>query len=315
MSTDELHPFPEPHTLEEAQQLVIRARRLLAQAQDVHDQALGAAIRVALRGGRRISDVPGLLELTYAQTRRYLGRDDLKLLPHDPDAAADMFLRYLPEIDRGDISWNHADELYIQPTPAVERVAALAARDGRTFPWSVRDVAEGLMRRGVVRGDGTRSSVSRTRNGQTLKVWAMELVVLTDLDLVWSPDFTDPLARSFRAIDHKFDTADQKAAAQRRQPDPRAAQEFLRIVRSSDAAQFGEIRGDRIFMHPQTAVARAIEIAAEEGQEFPYTASEIADGLHQMGALRVDGSNKRSVGRRIEGKLVRVWDIDITNVR
>lgn len=318
MTSNELHPFDEPHTLEEAQLLVAEARRLRARAEEIHDQALGAAIRLALRDGRRMTDVPDVLNLTYAQTRRYLGRDDQKLLPINYSAAADLFLRYLLEIDRGDISWNRADQLYIQPTPAVHRVAALAARDGRTFPWSVRDVGRGLLTLGVVQGEGSKSSVSRTRNGQKVKVWAIELIALEDLDLVWSPFFGDPTARSFRAIDYKFDEIDRKeaaaaaAASAKRHPKPNPANEFLQAVREAGASEFGVIRGDRVLMHPPTALQRVAEAAETLGRSFPYSTTEVADGLHAMGALHVDRENKRAVGRRIDGRLVRVWDVDLS---
>lgn len=314
MSTNELRPLPDPHTLEEAEHLVTEARQLLAQAQDIHDQALGAAIRYALRGGRRLVDVPELLGLTHAQVLRYLGRDDVSLLPHDPDAAVDLFLRYLPEIDRDDISWTRGARLCLQPTPAVERVAALAVRDGREFPYTVRMIGEGLVNRGVVQGAGNRSSVTRTYNGVRHKVWIMEAGVLENSDLAWSPDLRDPLARSLRATDHP-----DESGPTLRSEDARVAAlrflDLLGLVESSEGAgglaRFGAVKDDRLHIaDPRAAVVAIAHIARTQDERFPWTEDLVQDGLRSMSALSVDGAGRVKVGRRVQGVLQRVWDLD-----
>ena len=316
MNWHELDKPREPRTLEEARELVDDARRLRVLADELHSQSLGAAIRVALRGGRRLSEVPDLLGLTYAQVHRYLGRDDLSLPPHDTDAAVDLFLRYLPEIDRDDISWTRADVLYLQPTPAVERVAAIAARDGREFPYTVRMIGEGLLKRGVVQGDGNRSSITRTHHGEKHKVWVMEALLLENSDLAWSPDLTDPLARSLRAIDHTptpgktFGSEEARVAALR-------FLDLLAVVEATPAFggldRFGAVKDDRLYIaDPQYAVVTAKHIARTQHERFPWNVELVQAGLIAMSALSTDNAGRVKVGRRIQGKLQRVWDLDRT---
>ncbi|MFJ6534485.1 hypothetical protein [Microbacterium sp. NPDC091662] len=314
VTANELEPFDEPHTLEEAQQLINEARRLRARAEDIHDQALGSAIRLALRGGRRLSEIPELLDITHSQARRYVGRDDVKLLPINLDAAVDVFLRYLSKIDRDDISWTRGDQLYIQPTAAVDRVAALAARDGREFPYTVRTIGEGLMNRGVVQGAGRRSSVTRTRHGEKHKVWVLEAILLEDIDLAWNADFTDPLARSFRALEHIPHTARTTAAEEARIAALRFL-DYLALVETSSTfgglERFGAVRSNRLYITDPTRTIHTLKnIARAQGEHFITTTPQVEAGLHAISALKMDSAGRLKVGRRIDGKLQRVWDLD-----
>lgn len=311
MTGTEPQGFTTPRNLEEAQQLVEEARRLRARGEDLHDQALGSAIRVALRDVQRLTAVPDVLNITYAQARRYVGRDDVSLLPINFSAAADYFFRYLPEIELDDISWVRGDHLLVQPTPATQRVKDRATRDGRQFPWNVRDIGEGLLNLGVVTGEGTHSSVTRTHNGVKRKVWVIERAALDDLESVWSPDFADPLARALRAIDQDHEEPDRDRGL----GDSRtAAQELLLIIRAAGASEFGIVRGDRVLLHPAQTISRATSIATHEGRSFPHSTRQISEGLSLLGVLPSSSGKARTVGRRIDGKLVRVWDVALSAV-
>lgn len=311
MTTTEPQGFTTPRNLEEAQQLVDEARRLRARGEDLHDQALGSAIRVALREVQRLTAIPDVLNITYAQARRYVGRDDVSLLPINFSAAADYFLRYLPAIELDDISWVRGDHLFVQPTPATQRVKDRATRDGREFPWNVRDIGEGLLNLGVVAGQGTHSSVTRTHNGIKRKAWVIERAALDDLESVWSPDFADPLARALRSIDQERDETDGDLELGDNRT---AAQELLLIIRRAGASDFGIVRGDRVLLHPAQTLSRATSIASREGRSFPYSTRQISEGLSLLEVLPPASGKSRTVGRRIDGKLVRVWDVALSAV-
>lgn len=311
MTRFEPQGFTTPRNLEEAQQLVEEARRLRARGEDLHDQALGSAIRVALRDVQRLTSVPDVLNITYAQARRYVGRDDVTLLPINFNAAADIFLRYLPEIELDDISWVRGDHLLVQPTPATQRVKDRATRDGREFPWNVRDIGEGLRKLGVVAGDGTRSSVTRTHNGIKRKAWVIERAILNDLDSAWSPNAVDPLDRALIAIEKNHEAHEQRRS---RGINRDAAQELLHMIRVAGPAKFGIVRGDRLLLHPSETMTHAESIAAREGLPFPYSTRQVSEGLDLLGVLPNTSGSHRTVGRRIDGRLVRVWDIPLSSV-
>lgn len=81
---------------------------------------------------------------------------------------------------------------------------------------------------------------------------------------------------------------------------------------ASTGPRLGVIRGDRVFLIPSTTIGIANQVSQRADETFSETAVSISSALVAHGWLTVDGSGKRAVGRRINGSLVRVWDIPLT---
>lgn len=75
--------------------------------------------------------------------------------------------------------------------------------------------------------------------------------------------------------------------------------------------RIGMIKGDRVYLIPSTAIGVANQVASRADETFAETAVSISSAMTARGWLEVDKSGKRSVGRRIDGSLIRVWDMPL----
>lgn len=80
---------------------------------------------------------------------------------------------------------------------------------------------------------------------------------------------------------------------------------------NANGPRIGVIKGDRVYLIPSTTIGVAMQVAARADETFAETSVSISSALHAHGWLEVDKSGKRGVGRRIDGALVRVWDMPL----
>jgi hypothetical protein len=313
---NELEQFPEPRTLSDAQELVRDAQRLLMRAEEIHDFAMAQAIRLA-GNGRHPREIAEVLRLSPAQVHRYQGLDD-PAAPYSAVTAAEAFLRLLPIVPLDDISWIRKNRTLIEPGPAVRRAAGLSHQAGKPFPYTVRQIGEGLLARRLVEGSAPgRSTLIRTRNGRARSVWSIETVVLEDLEFSWDPDFDEDLAAFVRAVTHKPQprhSHDPKQPTTTPRGTVAAARQFLELLGLDGLRASGMLKGERCYLPPKLAVEAAQRSASRSGVPFVHTSAEIAAGLRDLNLIEVGRDGKSTVGRRIEGKLTRVWDLDLNSV-
>ncbi len=75
--------------------------------------------------------------------------------------------------------------------------------------------------------------------------------------------------------------------------------------------RLGAIKGDRVFLLPAVALAAAIRVSNQADEMFAETGYSITSSFISHGWLVTDANGKRSVGRRIEGMKMKVWDIPL----
>jgi hypothetical protein len=71
------------------------------------------------------------------------------------------------------------------------------------------------------------------------------------------------------------------------------------------------IKGDRVYLIPSTTIGVANQVAGRADETFAETAVSISSAMTARGWLKIDKSGKRSIGRRIDGALMRVWDMPL----
>lgn len=76
--------------------------------------------------------------------------------------------------------------------------------------------------------------------------------------------------------------------------------------------RLGAIKGDRVFILPAMAIGAANRISAQADEMFAETGYSITSSFISHGWLVTDANGKRSVGRRIEGMKMKVWDIPLS---
>lgn len=83
-----------------------------------------------------------------------------------------------------------------------------------------------------------------------------------------------------------------------------------------NGARLGIIKGEgenaRVYLFPSVAIGMARQIAARADETFSETAISIGASLHSHGWLVADKAGQRTVGRRVGGTLMRVWDIPLS---
>jgi hypothetical protein len=70
-------------------------------------------------------------------------------------------------------------------------------------------------------------------------------------------------------------------------------------------------KGDRVYLIPSTTIGVANQVAGRADETFSETAVSISSAMTARGWLKIDKSGKRSIGRRIDGNLMRVWDMPL----
>lgn len=79
--------------------------------------------------------------------------------------------------------------------------------------------------------------------------------------------------------------------------------------------RIGIIKGEgieaRVYLIPSVTIGAANQVAQRADETFAETSVSISSALAARGWLEVDKSGKRAVGRRIDGALIRVWDIPL----
>jgi len=78
-----------------------------------------------------------------------------------------------------------------------------------------------------------------------------------------------------------------------------------------NGTRVGAIKGDRVFLLPSKTLAAAIRASSSAEEMFAETAYSITSSFISHGWLVTDANGKRSVGRRIEGTKMKVWDIPL----
>ena len=73
--------------------------------------------------------------------------------------------------------------------------------------------------------------------------------------------------------------------------------------------KFNQAGQRRVYLLPSVAIGAAQAVANRADETFAETNVSISSALAAHGWLEVDKSGKRGVGRRIDGQLMRVWDI------
>lgn len=75
--------------------------------------------------------------------------------------------------------------------------------------------------------------------------------------------------------------------------------------------RIGVVDNDRIYLFPSTVLGIANTVAARSGETFTETSVSISSALLSRGWVTSDSSGKRAVPRRINGQVMRVWDIPL----
>lgn len=76
--------------------------------------------------------------------------------------------------------------------------------------------------------------------------------------------------------------------------------------------RIGVVDVDRIYLFPSTVLGVANTIASRSGETFTETTVSVSSALLSRGWVKPDSAGKRSTARRINGQVLRVWDIPLS---